>query len=100
MPLGYRSGAGRADDDAGQLTLVKTCASARRRTRRQIGEAGAVEDGIAEGCSRLYEQSCGMELVRRLRAGALGHRARQALILEGSDLDRPSPTERCGWRAD
>jgi hypothetical protein len=50
------SGAGRPDDDAGQLALVETRAGIRRGARRQVGEAGAIEDLAAEGCGRLQRQ--------------------------------------------
>ena len=84
-----RSGAIWRDDDAGQLTVVETRAGARRCAGRQMSEASAIEDLTAERSGGLQGQACGVELVWRLGAGALRHRAGQARICEGAHLDRP-----------
>jgi len=55
-----------------------------------MSQASAIENLAAERRRRLQRQGGGAELVWRLGAGALRHRAGQAGTGKGAYLDRPS----------
>ena len=69
--------------------VIEPRAGVRRRARRQMDEASAVEDLAAEWRRRLQRQGGGAELVRCLGAGTFRHSAGQTRIGEGAHLDRP-----------
>ena len=55
-----------------------------------MGEAGAIENFAPEWRRWLQCQGGGVKLLRRLLAGTLCHRARQARIGERPNLDCPA----------